>query len=105
MNNDAIRQQAYSLAQVPQDQIQKLTMIRGLMRAVPWEHIDPPGLWEQFTEWLSDTVETAVDVVQEAFNTMVNTLSSVANAVMNVINGIASRVITAIATGLETVFS
>ena len=42
LKKNATQNETYRITQVPTDELPLLTLIPTIMRAVPWEHIDPP---------------------------------------------------------------
>ena len=78
----------YSIVQIPEDQLAKLTLIRGLMRAVPWQHVDPPE--QNIGEWIEGIGKAIVCALQEAYRALINILSATMNTAVKTLKGIAS---------------
>lgn len=89
IEKNATGQKAYSLVSVPEDQLARLTLIRGLMRAVPWEHIDPPDP-PDISGWIADIEKAIMGALEEAYKALVNALSAAMSTVSGVLRGVAS---------------
>ena len=80
---NATGQTTYTVVEVKQKQ--KLTLISGLMRAVPWRHVDPPSL----SAVLSSIVRAAAQTLKTAWRSLVNTLTAAMTTVRSILAGAA----------------
>ena len=78
---NATGQKAYTVVSVAEKQ--KLTLIEGLMRAVPWEKADPPDI----SAVLSGIVRAATQTLKTAWRTLVNTLTAAMTTVRSILAG------------------
>ena len=78
---NATGQTTYTVLEVKQKQ--KLTLIHGLMRAMPWRHIDPPSL----SAVLSSIVRAAAQILKTAWKSLVNTLTAAMTTVRSILAG------------------
>ena len=78
---NATGQTSYVVLEVKQKQ--KLTLIHGLMRAMPWRHIDPPSL----SAVLSSIVRATAQTLKTAWKSLVNTLTAAMTTVRSILAG------------------
>ena len=90
MDSGTIRWRMHSLAQVASCQLQKLTPVRGLMRAIPWEHIDPPDI--DVEKIAKDIWRTIERTIQGIYRALINAIAAATTTIKNVANGIASAI-------------
>ena len=92
IRKNATGQTTYSIVWIPTNQLVKLTLIKGLMRAVPWQCIDPPRTPRRLLGWISEIAEAIINTLQQAYRTLVNTIAAAMQTIINTLEGLATAI-------------